>query len=183
MGAWGLKLDELTQHPQMTKFCKTNFSNRALKAPSKMINRFFATKPRINHNNFNLIKNLVSSIWFQGHGPDKTVVCNLLQGCLFGELAILYNCRRTATITSKTKVTLWSLERTIFQTVVKSAGKNKDQERFETLQSVKDLKQLSEEKLRKIADCLEEETFEDNQCIIKQVLKIIFKALEFDDNY
>ena len=96
-------------------------------------------------------------------------MCNLLQGCLFGELAILYNCRRTATIMSKTKVTLWSLERTIFQTVVKSAGKNKDQERFETLQSVKDLKQLSEEKLRKIADCLEEETFEDNQCIIKQV--------------
>ena len=53
--------------------------------------------------------------------------------------------------------------------VVKSAGKNKDQERFETLSAVKDLNALSEEKLRKIADCLEEETFDKNQCIIKQV--------------
>lgn len=104
----------------------------------------------------------------KGHGPDKQTVCNLVSGCLFGELAILYNCRRTATITSTSKVTLWSLERSIFQTVVKSAGKNKDQERFETIASVKDLKLLSEEKLRKIADCLEEETFEAGQCIIKQ---------------
>jgi len=104
----------------------------------------------------------------KGHGPDKQTVCNLLSGCLFGELAILYNCRRTATITSTTKVTLWSLERTIFQTVVKSAGRNKDQERYETIALVKDLKLLSEEKLRKIADCLEEETFEEGQCIIKQ---------------
>jgi hypothetical protein len=53
--------------------------------------------------------------------------------------------------------------------VVKSAGKNKDQERFETLSAVKDLNALSEGKLRKIADCLEEETFDKNQCIIKQV--------------
>ena len=106
---------------------------------------------------------------FQGHGPDKINVCKLQSGCLFGELAILYNCRRTATIISTATVTLWSLERTIFQTVVKSAGKNKDQERYETIASVKDIKHLSEEKLRKIADCLEEETFENNQCIIKQV--------------
>ena len=28
---------------------------------------------------------------------------------------------------------------------------------------------MSEDKLRKIADCLEEESFEDGQCIIKQV--------------
>ncbi|CAG5110523.1 Oidioi.mRNA.OKI2018_I69.chr2.g4917.t1.cds [Oikopleura dioica] len=104
----------------------------------------------------------------KGSGPDKVDVCSLSPGSLFGELAILYNCRRTATITSTEKVVLWSLERTLFQTVVKSAGRNKDQERFETLSAVKDLNALSEEKLRKIADCLEEETFDANQCIIKQ---------------
>ena len=37
---------------------------------------------------------------FQGSGPDKVDVCKLGAGSLFGELAILYNCRRTATITS-----------------------------------------------------------------------------------
>ena len=63
--------------------------------------------------------------------------------------------------------------------VVKSAGKNKDQERFETLSAVKDLNALSEGKLRKIADCLEEETFDKNQCIIKQVNNhVIHSVLE-----
>ena len=33
--------------------------------------------------------------------------------------------------------------------------------------------------MRKIADCLEEETFEDNQCIIKQVKQIILKSDHF----
>lgn len=63
---------------------------------------------------------------------------------------------------------------------MKSAGKNKDQERFETLSAVKDLNALSEEKLRKIADCLEEETFDKNQCIIKQVeIKKKFIKIKF----
>ena len=126
----------------------------------------------------------------KGHGVEKEFVCDLgegnlsyfrftsgkltdnlpvILGSLFGELAILYNCRRTATITTKTPVTLWAIERTIFQTVVQSAGRSKDQERFDTLRAVKDLNKMSEDKLRKIADCLEEESFEDGQCIIKQV--------------
>ena len=33
---------------------------------------------------------------------------------------------------------------------------------------VKDLKTYPEEKLRKIVDCLEEEQYEDGQCIIRQ---------------
>jgi len=107
----------------------------------------------------------------KGHGVEKEFVCDLGEGSLFGELAILYNCRRTATITTKTPVTLWSIERTIFQTVVQSAGRSKDQERFDTLRAVKDLNKMSEDKLRKIADCLEEESFEDGQCIIKQGTK------------
>ena len=87
---------------------------------------------------------------------------------LFGELAILYNCRRTATITSKTTVNLWAIERCVFQSVVKSAGQAKDEERFNLMSKVKDLKTFPEAKLRKIADCLEEESFEPNALIFKQ---------------
>ena len=32
---------------------------------------------------------------YKGQGKEKTVVCELVPGMLFGELAILYNCRRT----------------------------------------------------------------------------------------
>ena len=37
---------------------------------------------------------------------------------------------------------------------------------------------MSEDKLRKIADCLEEESFEDGQCIIKQVRHLPFQMVE-----
>jgi len=104
----------------------------------------------------------------KGAGKDKTFVCDLGPGQLFGELAILYNCRRTATVTTKGQVTVWVLERSVFQAVVKSAGQAKDEERFNMLSKVKELKQFPEAKLRKIADCLEEESFENGHCIFKQ---------------
>ena len=60
------------------------------------------------------------------------------------------------------------MERTIFQSVVKSAGQAKDEEKFNHLSTVKDLKQFPESKLRKIADCLEEETFGAEDLIFKE---------------
>ena len=42
-------------------------------------------------------------------------ITDLGTGQLFGELAILYNCRRTATIVTKTRVSAWFLERGVFQ--------------------------------------------------------------------
>jgi CRP-like cAMP-binding protein len=104
----------------------------------------------------------------KGTGKEKTFVCDLGAGQLFGELAILYNCRRTATVKSKTSVSVWQLERVIFQQVVKSAGQAKEEERFNMISKVKELKQFSEAKLRKIADCLEEESYDDGHCIFKQ---------------
>ena len=140
----------------------------------------------------------------KGTGNERSVICDLGPGQLFGELAILYNCRRTATVATKGQVALWVLERAVFQAVVKSAGEAKDEERFTLLSKIKGtciyrvnftlpndhfhhryfgnkgalwnirklkffpvLKTLSEAKLRKIADCLEEEDFDANHCIIK----------------
>lgn len=98
----------------------------------------------------------------------KSHVCELSPGMLFGELAILYNCRRTASVTCTASVSCWALERSVFQAVVKSAGQAKDEERLNLLKKVKDLSQFAESKLRKIADCLEEETFEAGTLIFKQ---------------
>ena len=50
-----------------------------------------------------MIRKLIENV--QGIGAkDRQHVCDLNAGTLFGELAILYNCRRTATITSKTDI-------------------------------------------------------------------------------
>ena len=79
------------------------------------------------------------SLNFQGTGGSKNHVCDLGPRTLFGELAILYNCKRTATIISKTSVTVWVIERAIFQAVVKQAGREDEEERFRFISSVKDL--------------------------------------------
>ena len=90
----------------------------------------------------------------KGFEADQNIICELRSGQLFGELALLYNCKRTATVTTKTNVSLWALEREIFQHIVRSAGEERDKERLNLLSKVKDLKSLPDEKMRKIVDCL-----------------------------
>ena len=43
-------------------------------------------------------------------------------GKVFGELAILYNCKRTATIKAATDCKLWAIERQCFQTIMLRTG-------------------------------------------------------------
>ena len=51
---------------------------------------------------------------------------------------------------------------------MKVAGEQKNREKFELLSSIKSLSGLSERRLWKIADCLDEELFEPGYRIIKQ---------------
>uniref|UniRef100_A0A182KDD7 Cyclic nucleotide-binding domain-containing protein n=1 Tax=Anopheles christyi TaxID=43041 RepID=A0A182KDD7_9DIPT len=41
---------------------------------------------------------------------------------VLGELAILYHCQRTATITAATDCKLWAIERQCFQTIMMRTG-------------------------------------------------------------
>lgn len=41
---------------------------------------------------------------------------------VLGELAILYNCQRTATITANSDCKLWAIERQCFQTIMMRTG-------------------------------------------------------------
>ena len=80
-----------------------------------------------------------------GHGMT------LLIGKVFGELAILYNCKRTATVTAAMDCKLWAIERTKFQTIMMRRGLIRQAEHTAFLKSVPTFKSLAEATIIKIA--------------------------------
>ncbi|XP_055025746.2 cGMP-dependent protein kinase 1a isoform X1 [Misgurnus anguillicaudatus] len=95
-------------------------------------------------------------------------LCTMGPGKVFGELAILYNCTRTATVRTVTSVKLWAIDRQCFQTIMMRTGLIKHAEYMDLLKSVPTFRSLPEEILSKLADVLEETHYEDGDYIIRQ---------------
>lgn len=77
----------------------------------------------------------------------------------FGELALLYNAPRAATIIAKTASTLWQLDRNTFNHIVKDAAQNKRTKYEDFLQSVPILQTMDHYERSKIADAIKELKF------------------------
>ncbi|KAM6263723.1 cGMP-dependent protein kinase 1 isoform X3 [Aptenodytes patagonicus] len=60
-------------------------------------------------------------------------LCTMGPGKVFGELAILYNCTRTATVKTLVNVKLWAIDRQCFQTIMMRTGLIKHTEYMEFL--------------------------------------------------
>ncbi|KAG8134328.1 hypothetical protein E2320_007451 [Naja naja] len=86
----------------------------------------------------------------------------------FGELAVLYNCTRTASVKGHlpkkidrsgeqavTSVKTWALDREVFQNIMRRTAQARHDQYRNFLRSVSLLKNLPEDKLTKIIDCLE----------------------------
>uniref|UniRef100_A0A9J7X532 cGMP-dependent protein kinase n=1 Tax=Cyprinus carpio carpio TaxID=630221 RepID=A0A9J7X532_CYPCA len=95
-------------------------------------------------------------------------LCTIEPGKVFGELAILYNCTRTATVTALTDIKLWAIDRQGFQTIMMRTGLLKHSNYMEFLRSVPSFKTLTEDVLSKVADVLEETHYSDGDYIIRQ---------------
>lgn len=89
-------------------------------------------------------------------------------GRVFGELAILYNCTRTASIKALTDTKLWALDRNLFQAIMMKTGQAKQKQHLDFLKTVGLLQDVPEPKLMKVADALEEELFNKGDYIIRQ---------------
>ncbi|WAQ97092.1 KGP1-like protein [Mya arenaria] len=83
-------------------------------------------------------------------------LCTMSPEKVFGELAILYNCTRTASIKALTACKLWAIDRPSFQSIMMRSGLLRQIEHKEFLKSVPSFKNLPEETVSKIADVLEE---------------------------
>lgn len=96
----------------------------------------------------------------------------------FGELALLYNMPRAATIQGKTEGQLWALDRQTFRRILlKSAFRKRKM--YETLiNSVPMLKALQNYERMNLADALIPKTYAPGELIIKQGKTFIFFIYE-----
>ncbi|XP_030260401.1 cGMP-dependent protein kinase 2 [Sparus aurata] len=92
----------------------------------------------------------------------------LTTGDVFGELAILYNCKRTATVSAKTVVRLWYMERQTYRTIITNKSKKKREQLMGFLKTSRTLKDLNDVQLSKIIDSMEEVKYQDKDVIVRE---------------
>jgi cAMP-dependent protein kinase regulator len=86
----------------------------------------------------------------------------------FGELALLYNAPRAATITAKTPYVIWKLDRDTFNNIVKDAAAKKREKYDNFLQQVEILKTLDTYERSKLGDAVKEYNYKKDDVIIRE---------------
>merc|ERR1719428_1515960 len=97
---------------------------------------------------------------------EPKVVKVVNAGDVFGELALLYNCPRAASVEAKERCVCWKLDRETFNAIVKEASVNKRNRYDGFLKSVNILNSLDAYERSQIADALKCETFEKGAVIV-----------------
>merc|ERR1711920_705602 len=103
---------------------------------------------------------------FQCTGEKVVKTCET--GDVFGELALLYNCPRAASMEAKEKSVLWQLDRDTFNHIVKE-GAQKKRARYDTfLSNVPLLASMDAYERSQLADALKSESFSDGQTMVSE---------------
>ncbi|KAG7381784.1 cGMP-dependent protein kinase 1 [Phytophthora pseudosyringae] len=89
-------------------------------------------------------------------------------GLGFGELALLYNMPRAATIRAVTEVELWALERNTFREILASHKLNRLNRTLEVLEKIAILSKLTASEMQQVAAAMDWEDFEENAAIVRQ---------------
>uniref|UniRef100_A0A672I1B3 cAMP-dependent protein kinase type II regulatory subunit n=1 Tax=Salarias fasciatus TaxID=181472 RepID=A0A672I1B3_SALFA len=148
-----------------------------------MFEKFFTEGEHIidqddDGDNFYVIESGTFNIFVKVDGAEKLVGCYDNRGS-FGELALMYNTPRAATIIATSPGALWCLDRLTFRRIIvkNNAKKRKMYEAFiETLPLLTSL-ELSER--MKVVDVLSTKVYSDSQQIIAQMLRLLSGVLRF----
>lgn len=117
--------------------------------------------------NFYVIDSGNFDIYIDGdNGPMK--VGSYDGSGFFGELALMYNMPRAATIKAVSDGILWSLDRKTFRQIIVKANANKRKQFEEFLKSLPVLENIDDHERSKIADVMESQKFKSGEVIIRQ---------------
>ena len=99
---------------------------------------------------------------------EETHLKYYVPGEAFGELALLYNAPRAASITASEDSLLWSLDRATFNHIVKDAAMRKREMYEDFLKQVKLLSNMDAYERTKLADALKEQKHKKGDFIIRE---------------
>lgn len=93
---------------------------------------------------------------------------NIESGSSFGDLALMYNCPRAATIRAVTYCTLWTLDRVFFRQAMVTSSSNQNVQLSQFLSKITLFGNLGAQQLNQLARSLTKQSYEDGQYIIRQ---------------
>ncbi len=102
----------------------------------------------------------------EGHGPQE--VMEYRERGVFGELALLYDMPRAATVRSRSECKLWVLQRGVFRDTLMRETMRKREYWQECLASIPLLSNLDRYERLVVADALETVTFEEDTAIVRE---------------
>eukprot|EP00009_Paramoeba_aestuarina_P008124 CAMPEP_0201520680 /NCGR_PEP_ID=MMETSP0161_2-20130828/12081_1 /ASSEMBLY_ACC=CAM_ASM_000251 /TAXON_ID=180227 /ORGANISM="Neoparamoeba aestuarina, Strain SoJaBio B1-5/56/2" /LENGTH=319 /DNA_ID=CAMNT_0047919149 /DNA_START=230 /DNA_END=1189 /DNA_ORIENTATION=- len=118
--------------------------------------------------NFYVIDSGIAEIFVNQKKGDPLHVLTCKDGDSFGELALMYDAPRAATVICKTDMKLWAMDRLTYKHILMDTTMNKRNLYKEFLEHVPLLDSLDPYERLKVADLLESKTFEDGQVIINE---------------
>eukprot|EP00948_MAST-09A_sp_MAST-9A-sp1_P002745 g2745.t1 len=99
---------------------------------------------------------------------DDNIVTTYKEGDFFGELALLYQAPRAATVKANGEVRVWKLDRTTFKHILESTAIQIRNKYLGFLHNVPILKSMDEVELCTVADALVPQRYNDGDVIIRQ---------------
>jgi cAMP-dependent protein kinase regulator len=108
---------------------------------------------------------------YKRFGKDalETFLKKYAAGDSFGELSLLYNAPRAATILANTKAICWALDRETFNNIVKDAARKKREKYEAFLRSVPILESIESYELSQVCDALKSCSFKEGDYVIREV--------------
>ncbi|KAG8457396.1 hypothetical protein KFE25_011327 [Diacronema lutheri] len=97
----------------------------------------------------------------------KKLLVSYSAGDLFGELAVMYGCRRAATVVCEKPGQLWAIDRRTFKAILKGAYASTAESAGEYLKTVPILSGLSDEQRQRVTGALTAESYDDGALVLK----------------